>query len=210
MDANLIYANLPLRRRVFFLMDVGFLEDCFSSPAAGTAAGLRRVHEVLGQAKAQLEAPYTANGVTRVTEPSDDRVIFTLSTLMDLTLGNQPGPSSGMGIASSTRARHVWAIQLDSLLYALEDSSDARRLSNDTAEVVRKTLCGLIGIFYSKGKEYYSREEATSLQLDENDLTKSTEAFSENDGKPRGGAITRLTWSLASPISEDVYKLLTS
>ncbi|CCW63747.1 unnamed protein product [Phytomonas sp. EM1] len=221
MDSNLISINLPLRRRVFFLMDTAFLEDCFSlSTDPGTSLTdldvveattcLRQAHAVLSQAKDKLEAQPTANGTTGVTDPSDDRVIFTLSTLMDLVQADPQGSSSGMCIASSARARQVWAVQLDALLYALEDSSDTRRLSNDTAEVVRKALCSLIGVFYSKGMAYYSRKETASLPLDEGSLMKSTEAFSGDDSGAKGGAIVRLTWSLASPVLEDVYKLLTS
>lgn len=137
MDIQSILANLPLRRRCFFLTDRACMLSCWSNDTLRSAL-LERVRDALSTAHAQLTAPHTLD--TNESEVMET-VLHALHMLQcaaaKASETGQRDVHSGMSRnGSDWPCRHhdaiaeglnSWDEGIEELLVALEMSSDASR-----------------------------------------------------------------------------------
>lgn len=209
MENPLVILNLPLRRRCLYLTDLNFLAVAFSSDdvhAATAPNTLLKLHQIIVAHKRRLEVVCASSSLLLPDNLSD-----ALEKLSCLTSGNPTAPC-----LTSQHARLSWTAQLEVLQSSLEMEGN---LASQQAEVVHDLCCALVEALYEKGQVYYEFMEKQqrrskrhrmdgarplfALKSESAELEATAAATPEVDG----GKSSRITWSIAEPVQECVWKL---
>lgn len=202
MDHRLLHANLPLRRRCFYLTDMEFLSSIMQNPRLGVDApradgaeggdtvGDRPFLEAVDHLLEQF-----CDGDAVMRECSETSYVHEASRLLRDVLRARGCTTDA---SATQKALHAWGEFVEALLCGLESTQPTEQ--EKTA--ARRLLGVYVRAFYVAGKAFYTAADAVRRERAEEGRGRSGGNDDDDD------ADVRVTWSIGAPLQHRVYHLL--